>query len=335
MVLAHFWPQTAGMTDNATPAPAAPSPAAPSPAAQDQPVASQAGKAIGLMLAGVAIFSMMDVLVKWQGAIYPVVLIMFFRSLFALLPLSVFVFRDGLGNALRVKSPVGHVVRSLMGLAAMGAIFVAYTQMRLADVVAITFAAPIFVTALSVPLLGEKVGLRRWSAISVGFIGVLVIVQPGPSLFDSAAMIALAGTVFYALASIFVRKLSKTDPATAIVFYFTLTSTLVTGALLPFVWVTPSLPDLAMLIAIGIIGGVAQLTKTQAFRYADVAVIMPFDYTALIWATLYGYLFWDEFPAPMTLLGAAIVIGSGLYILLRESNLGLTRGAARRLQTKR
>ena len=309
--------------------------ASPAAAVEQQTSVSQPRKAIGLMLAAIAVFSLMDVLVKWQGSLYPVVQVMFFRSLFAFLPLSVFVFRNGVGEALRVQSHLGHVLRSLMGIAAMAAIFLAYSQMKLADVIAITFAAPIFVTALSVPLLGEKVGARRWSAILVGFAGVLIIVQPGPGMLESAAMIALGGTVCYALASIYVRKLSKTDPATAIVFYYTLTSTLVSGLLLPFFWVTPSLGDFLVLMSIGVVGGIAQLTKTQAFRYADVAVIMPFDYSALIWATLYGYLIWGELPEALTLLGAAVVIASGLYILFRESSLGLPRGAARRLQSKR
>lgn len=305
------------------------------PAATEQPVSSQAGKAIGLMLAGVAVFSVMEAMVKWQGALYPVIQVMFFRSLFAFLPLSVFVFRGGIGEALRVQSRTGHVLRSLAGLGAMAMIFFAYTQMRLADVIAITFAAPIFVTALSVPFLGERVGARRWSAILVGFLGVLVIVRPGPGLLENGALIALGGTLCYAVASVFVRKLSKTDPATAIVFYYTLTSTLVTGALLPFFWVTPALSDFFMLLAIGVVGGIAQLVKTQAFRFADVAVIIPFDYSALMWAMLWGYLIWGEFPDAVVLIGAAIVAASGLYILFRESSLGLKRGVARRLQTKR
>lgn len=308
----------------------------PVPAAEQTPPAvNQVGKAIALMMLGVAVFSVMDVMVKWEGAIYPVLQVMFFRSLFAFLPLGFFIFRDGLSHAVKVKSPISHVLRSGMGLAAMGFIFLAYTKMSLAGVIAITFSAPIFVTMLSVPLLGEKVGPRRWSAILVGFAGVLIIVQPGPNLLDSAAPIALAGTLCFSIASIYVRKLAKIDSATSIVFYYTLTSTVVTGALLPFFWVTPSLGDLAILVAIGIVGGVAQLVKTQAFRFADVAVIIPFDYSALIWATLFGYLIWDELPAETTVLGAVIVVASGLYILFRESNLGLKRGHARRLQSKR
>lgn len=307
---------------------------APRPAAVIR-VEPHAGRAIGLMLVAVALFSVMDVLVKWEGALYPLVMIMFFRSVFAFVPLSFFIFRRGLRTALTVQSPLSHVLRSVVGLAAMGAIFLAYTMMSLADVIAITFSAPLFVTALSVPMLGEKVGARRWCAILVGFAGVLVMIQPGPGMVESGAAIALFGTLCYAIASIYVRKLSKVDPSTAIVFYYTLTSTLVTGAFLPFVWVTPDLIDLLLMIAAGVIGGTAQLIKTHAFRYADVSVIMPFDYSALIWATLYSYLIWDEFPDRFVLIGAAIVIASGLYILFREARLGLPRGPARRLQSKR
>lgn len=297
--------------------------------------ASTAGLAIALMLLAIGLFSIMDALVKWMGESYPTTQLIFFRSLFAFIPLGFLILRQGLGNALRVKNPKGHLIRSLVGLVALFTFFYAFSHMPLADAVAISFAAPVFVTALSVPLLGEKVGPRRWTAVLVGFIGVLVMVKPGPGVFQSVAIIPLVGTVFYALAIIFVRKLARTETNTSIVFYFTLSCTLVSAAFMPFYWVTPSLADLGWLIAIGLVGGVAQITVTLAFRYADVALIMPFEYSAMLWVALLGYVFWGEVPGLNIWAGVTIVMASGLYILFREANLGLKRGTARKLHTRR
>lgn len=307
------------------------------PTKQDSPKLSRSNprKAVALMVMAVGLFAIMDAVVKWMGQSYSTTQIVFFRSLFAFLPLSFFIFRAGIGAALRVNDAKTHVLRSAVGLVAMFTFFYAYANMPLADAIAISFAAPIFVTALSVPLLGEKVGPRRWAAVLAGFVGVLIMVQPGPGLLQSVAIVPLIGVVFYALAAIYVRKLSHTDSPTSIVFYFTLACTVVSGVLLPFSWVTPSLADLMCLIAVGLIGGLAQITITQAFRHADVALVMPFEYTGMIWAAVLGFMFWGEIPGLNIWIGVAIVVAAGLYILFREANLGLPRGAARKLQPRR
>jgi len=297
--------------------------------------AQETTRGIVLMLLSVLLFACMDVVVKWLGATYPTLQIVFFRSLFAFIPLSLFIFR-GIGlAALRTRRPIQHVVRSLVGLMAMTSFFYAYSQMPLANAVAIGFAAPIFITALSVPLLGEKVGPRRWIAVLVGFIGVLVIVRPDAGVFHAAAPVALAGTVFYALAMIFVRRLGRTETSTAIVFYFTLCCTLVSGVFMPFVWVSPDAEGWALLILVGLLGGLAQMAMTNAVRLADISVVAPFDYTALLWTALFGFLIWSEVPGLSVWLGAVIVVASGVYILYREAHLGLPRGMARRLQARR
>jgi drug/metabolite transporter (DMT)-like permease len=292
-------------------------------------------RGIVLMLVSVLLFACMDAVVKWLGATYPTMQIVFFRSLFAFLPLSFFIFR-GIGlSALRTRRPLQHAVRSLVGLMAMTSFFYAYSQMPLANAVAIGFAAPMFMTALSVPLLGEKVGPRRWIAVLVGFAGVLVIVRPDAGVFHAAAPVALAGTVFYALAMIFVRRLGRTETSTAIVFYFTLSATLVSGLFMPFVWVAPDAQGWILLILVGLIGGLAQMAMTNAVRLADISVVAPFDYTGLLWTALLGFLIWSEVPSLHVWLGAAIVVASGIFILYREARLGLPRGMARRLQTRR
>ncbi len=292
-------------------------------------------RGIVLMLVSVILFASMDAVVKWLGATYPTMQIVFFRSLFAFIPLSLFIFR-GIGlAALRTQRPFQHAVRSLVGLTAMTSFFYAYSQMPLANAVAIGFAAPMFMTALSVPLLGEKVGPRRWVAVLVGFAGVLVIVRPDAGVFHAAAPVALAGTVFYALAMIFVRRLGRTETSTAIVFYFTLICTLVSGVFMPFVWVAPDAQGWALLVLVGLLGGLAQMAMTNAVRLADIAVVAPFDYTALLWTALLGFLIWSEVPGINVWLGAVIVVASGIYILYREARLGLPRGMARRLQARR
>ncbi len=299
------------------------------------PKVSTARLAIAYMVLGVGLFAVMDAMVKWLGESYPTIQLIFFRSFFAFIPLGFIILRRGFADALRVRDPGGHFLRCVVGLIALFSFFYAFTHMPLADAVAITFAAPVFVTAVSVPLLGEKVGARRWSAVLVGFVGVLIMVQPSAGLFDSVAVVPLFGTVFYALAMIFIRKLSKTETSTSIVFYFTLTCTLVSAAFLPFVWVTPSFADFFWLVGIGLVGGLAQITMTLAFRNADVALIMPFEYTAMVWAALLGFFIWGEVPGLNIWVGVTIVMASGLYILFREAGLGLRRGVARRLQPRR
>ena len=291
---------------------------------------------IALMLLAIALFSVMDAMVKWLGQTYPTMQIMFFRSVFALIPLAFLIGQmGGIAAALRVNDKKGHVIRCFTGLAALSIFFYCFAHMKLADVVAISFAAPLFITALSVPILGERVGKRRWSACLVGFAGVLVMVNPGASLFGQMALLALVGTVFYSLAIIYVRKLSKTETNASIVFYFTVTCIVVSGAVLPFQWVTPSLFDWALLIAVGLVGGMAQIVITQAFRLAEVSQVMPLEYTHMIWAVGFGYVIWAEFPGASTWLGVAIVTASGLYIIYREAYLGRPRGVARRWHSRR
>jgi drug/metabolite transporter (DMT)-like permease len=319
------------------------SPDSDSPAAAILPAADEieheraraTAQGIGLMIIAVALFATMDALVKWLGTTYPTLQIVFFRSLFAFVPLSWFLIRGGGLAAMRTQRPVQHAVRSLIGLSALICFFYSYSQMPLANAVAIGFAAPLFMTALSVPLLGEQVGPRRWIAVLVGFIGVLMIVRPDADILSGAAPIALAGTVFYALAMIFVRKLSRTETSTSIVFYFTLTCTVISGVFMPFLWVTPDAAGWVMLITVGLIGGLAQITMTNALRLADLSVVAPFDYTALLWTAGFGFLIWSEVPGIHVWIGTAIVVASGIYILYRESSLGLKRGVARRLQSRR
>ncbi len=276
-------------------------------------------RGILLKLAAVTVFSIMDMTVKWLSARYPTIQIIFCRSLFAFVPLGFFLWRNGGLALLKTQRPVGHLVRASIGAVALYCFFWSFGHMPLADVVAIGFGAPICMTALSVWLLGERVGIRRWSAVAVGFIGVLLMVRPGANAFEAAALVALLGTILYSLGIILVRKLSETERSGTIVFYFTLGATVVFGAAAPAVWVTPVGWDIALLIVIGLLGGVGHLLITRAYQLAPIAVAAPFDYLAILWATGFGFLIWGEVPGWMTIAGAAIVVASGLYILHRET----------------
>lgn len=278
-------------------------------------------RGIFMMVLAVFLFACMDALVKWVGQTYPTGQIVFFRNLLAFLPILLFVARDGGLAVLRTSRIGSHLMRGLVGIAAMAAFFAAYAMLPLAEVVAIAMSGPIFMTALSVPLLGEQVGLRRWTAVVVGFAGVLLMTRPGAAALHPGALLALSGAVFYALAMISIRKLSRTEHPTTIVFYFTLFATLAGAASLPFgQWVTPkSLTDLGLLVAVGIVGGFAQFAMTNAFRLAPIAIVAPFDYLALVFAMVLGYVIWSDVPDLWILSGAAVVVASGLYILHREA----------------
>ena len=323
------------MTPPSSDAPAAARPAAEAARAQGGAQAGDPALGIAYMVVAAGLFSVMDAMVKWLGPTYPTMQIVFFRSLFAFIPLAVFILRSGALGALATRHPMGHVWRAAIGFVAMSTFFYAYAHMPLANVVAISFAAPLFITALSVPLLGEAVGIRRWSAVLVGFLGVVVMVRPDAGLFQSVALVPLLGSVCYALAMIYVRKLSKTETSAAIVFYYTLACTLIAAGFLPFHWVTPDTADLMLLIALGCVGGLAQIFMTNAFRNGPAALIAPFDYVTMVWVVMLGYFIWGDIPELNIWIGVAIVIASGVYIARREGKLGLRRGIARPLQPKR
>ena len=289
--------------------------ASPAPAA----VGRTALRGIACMLAATACFATMDSLVKWVAPRTPVMQIVFFRSLFAFVPIAVLIVRDGGLVTLRTRRLGDHAKRSLCGVVSLACFIYAFGHMPLADAVAIGFSAPLFITALSVPLLGESVGIRRWGAVLVGFAGVIVMVRPGSGVLDAAAVVALVATMLYALAMILIRSLGRSESTGAIAFYYTLLSTVISAAFLPFQWTAPASLDALLLVAIGLIGGCGQLFITAAFRSAPAAVVAPFDYVSILYVSLIGYAVWGDVPDHALLAGAAIVIASGLYILRRET----------------
>ena len=248
--------------------------------------------------------------------------IIFFRNAFAFIPIVAYILATRGWSVLRTSRPVGHIIRAAIGIGGMMSGFAALGMMPLSEFTAIVFAAPLLITALSAPVLREKVGPHRWAAVVVGFAGVLVTIHPDPvHLVTLGALLALGQALGTAGAMLAIRQLGATEPGPTIVFYFTLSAAIVGGLLTPFVWTKPSLEVLMLLIAIGLTGGVGQMLLTEAFKAAPAAIIAPFDYATLVWNGLIGYAIWSEKPALTTVIGGLIVAGSGLYIFWRETRL--------------
>jgi drug/metabolite transporter (DMT)-like permease len=275
---------------------------------------------IAYRVMAMACMACLSAIVKWTGSRgIPVFEIIFFRNAFAFVPLGLYIWHTTGFSVLKTQRPVGHMVRSAIGLTGMVCGFSAVQFLPLTEATAIQFASPLFMTALSALILHEPVGRHRWGAVLVGFVGVLIMVRPVPGHFNATGVsLAVASAVGAAGAKVAIRQIATTEKGPTIVFYFTLGGTALglVGSL--FGWVTPDLLTLALLILGGLIGGVGQLFLTEALRQAPVGVVAPFDYTQLVWATALGFLVWGELPHPATLVGALVVAASGIYILHRE-----------------
>jgi drug/metabolite transporter (DMT)-like permease len=294
---------------------------------------------IALVLAATLVFTTMGALVRHLGQTQPLGEVVFARSFFALIPLLAFLaWRQELTTALRVNSLFAHVSRSLTGVAGMFLNFGALALLPLADATAIGFAAPIFSVVLAAIFLGEVVRVRRWSAVGVGFLGVLVMLSPylGSGPLDAGAtlgaLLALAGAFTVAAAMTQVRHLSRTETTGSLVFYFSVICCLTALATLPWGWTTPTGRELVLMIAMGLLGGVGQILITESYRHASAAVLAPFAYTAMIYSIVIGYIWFGEVPELIVLVGAAIVIAAGLFVIWRERKLGLDRTEEKRAE---
>ena len=277
--------------------------------------------AIALACIGFALFAVMSAMAKHLGDDFSTPQIIFFRSLFAFLPLVFVVYGTRIGALLRTHRPGLMLARAMTGLFAMLFFFAGVTVLPLAEVVALAFSAPIITTVMGTLVLGEKVGVHRWSAVVIGLVGVLVIVRPGTDLFTFWSFLPLASAVFYSVGVIIVRTLSKTESAASIVFYFSVVSLVASGAIMPVYWQQPDTVQFMWLAAMGITGGVMQLCTANAIRRAEVTTLAPFEYTSLLWSALLGYVLWDEYPGAHMWLGAALICGAALYIGHREAQM--------------
>lgn len=275
---------------------------------------------IALMLAGVWAFSFGDALGKYIVATYPVGQLLFLRAVASLALLSPLIWRSR-AEFVRLERPGLHLLRIVLSTLEVAAFFVAVRYLPLADVITFYLASPIFVTALSALLLREQVGWRRWCAVAVGFCGVLIAMRPSAQTISWPALIALGGSVSFSFLMLITRSLRGASDVVLASSQFV--GTLVFGALLlPFGWLTPSWPDLSLFAVAGAISVGALLCINRSLKLAPASVVVPYQYSMIVWAVLFGYAVFGDVPTLATLIGAAIIIGAGFYIFLREQALG-------------
>ncbi|WP_425107296.1 DMT family transporter [Ancylobacter sp.] len=289
-------------------------------------------KGIALQVGATFLFTIMSALVRIVSDHVPTGEIVFSRSFFALFPLlALLAWRREIGAAVRTAHPLGHIARSTIGVCAMGLSFAALARIPLADATAIGFAAPLLTVMLAALLLRERVQAYRWAAVVVGLGGVVVMLWPHmQGSFDTpghlfGALFALMAAAFTAGAMVQVRRLTQTETTASIVFYFQALAALAGLATAGWGWVLPSGREGLLLLTIGFIGGVGQILLTESYRYAPASVVAPFAYSAMLWSLLLGFILFAEVPPLLVLLGGAIVIGAGLFVIWRERQLGIDR----------
>ena len=280
------------------------------------------------MFLSVCAFSIMDLIVKWSDN-YPLGQVIFFRGFFGLVFYYFIIPKKRIKDFYFTKRPLLHLSRCFFGLAALLSIFTALRNLPLATVVSITFAAPIFTTIFSIFFLSEKVGYFRWLAVIVGFIGILIISEPGFSSLNIYYIFPVIFVLGMSYVAISIRQLSSTEPVWLISLFFSAVITIAGIFTIPFGWLMPSFIDLILLSMIGFFGGVANLWLSQSYKFSEVALVTPLKYLALVFAIGFGYLIWQEIPSSKTLIGAALVITSSIIIFRREIILKKNPTAAR------
>lgn len=291
-------------------------------------------RGIALKLISVVVFMAMTALIKATADAVPPGEAIFFRSLFALpIVIAMLAWTGHLHDGLKIVNRRAHMLRGAVGATAMALVFFALGHIPLPEVVAIFFATPIFVTLLAAVLLGERLRIYRMGAIALGLAGVLIIMSPRilaaeeatSDLKTIAAVAVFVGAFCAALAHVYVRKLMATDSVASVSFWFAVLTTALSLLSLPFGWVVPSWEVTGLLILAGLLGGIAQIFVTSAYKYAEAAVVAPFDYSQIVFALLVGYFVFGELPTEVTLIGAALTIAAGLLIIWRERALGMAR----------
>lgn len=298
-------------------------------------------RGIALKVASVLVFITMSSVIKATADHVPPGEAVFFRSLFAMPVILVWLAaRRELATGLGTSNPIGHVWRGLMGTCAMGLGFAGLGFLPLPEVTALGYAAPLLTVIFAAMFLGEQVRIFRVSAVALGLAGVLVVLWPRLTVVEAAgqaeafgAILVLGGALFAALAQVFVRKLVDTERTAAIVFWFSMTATLLSFVTLPFGWVWPHPAEAALLVTAGLLGGTGQILLTSSYREADASLIAPFDYVSMLFALVIGYTVFGEAPTLTMLTGAGLVIAAGILIIWRERQLGLKRDRQRKAMT--
>ena len=308
-------------------------------------------KGIVLKLISTVLFTVMAALVRFLGARYPIGEVVFYRSAFALVPvLGIYALRGELASVVRTERPLGQLGRGLISIVGMFCNFGAAARLPLVESNAISFTSPLFSVALAALVLKERVRIYRWSAVIIGFVGVLVVLSPHLSddelVFAAASATTVAGLVF-ALTGAFAnagtviqtRRLAESETTSSIVFYFSLFCAIAGLVTWPFGWIAPSGFEFLVLAAIGFLGGMGHILLTESYRYAAASVVAPFDYTSMIWALILGYAMFGETPTVTIIVGSTIIAAAGLFVIWRERQLALMRkqaadGAAPAPQTR-
>ena len=289
--------------------------------------------AVSLKLSALVLFTLMQAAVKALSADFPPGEMVFFRSLFAVpIIIAWLLYRGELAQGLVVKKPMGHFWRGVLGTSAMGLTFTGLSLLPLPEVTAIGYATPIFTLILAAVMLGERIRMIRIGAVAIGLLGVLIMIWPrlGGSNLDTAATIGalcvLAATIARGFVQIHIRQLVQVDHPAAVVFYFSITATLLSAVTAFWGWTMPTWEQALILAFMGLLGGVAQILVTSSYRYAQASMLAPYDYTMMLFAIVIGYIWFDELPTLVMLGGAALVIMGNVLVILRERQLGLDRG---------
>lgn len=293
-----------------------------------------------MKVVSVTIFVAMSSFIKAAGQL-PAGQIVFFRSFFAILPVMAYLaYRRELRSAIQTKRPFGHVLRGVIGVFAMGLAFFALTRLPLPEAITLNYAQPLFVVIFSALFLGEMVRVYRWSAVAVGLVGVVIVSWPKLSLLSGGAQMgsdeflgviaALMAAAFSAAAMLQVRSLVHTEKSAVIVIWFSLTASVAGLMTFPFGWQPIDAKQALFLVIAGVCGGIAQIFMTEAYRHAEASTVAPFEYTSIIVAIAVGYLVFGEYPTIHIIVGGTIVIGAGVFIVWRESQLGIERRRARK-----
>ena len=277
-------------------------------------------KAITAMLLAVFCVTIMSVQAKLIGIEFNAVQITFARAIVVLILLMPLIYKLGGLDFLKTKKPFLHFFRGLAGLIGNVMFFLAYQRLPVADVTVISQAVPIFSCILAIIFLGETIGWRRWTAITIGFLGVIIAINPSVNI-AVASLYALGGTLMWSSTIIFLRLLGSTEHPVKTVFYFMLVSALITSIFQPFLWKEPSFEVILLFIGIGVAAFLTQLLMTYALQKAPASIVSPFNYTGIIWAIIFDYIIWNAHPMFATIFGGIIITISGIYIFKREAKI--------------
>ena len=268
-------------------------------------------------------FTIMNMFAKLLSVNHSVIEIAFYRNLIACLPFLILIFAFGRREILIIRSkPTLVGIRAAIGTLSLVTTFYAYSLMPMADATALLFTASLFIPVLGVIFLKETVGPYRWAAVAIGFFGVVIMAQPSGEVYTLGIIVCLAAALMHATLQIILRYLGRYESTETIAFYFFVVGLFLTALPLPFIAVRPTMAEIPLLVGVGLSGAAAQWLLTLAFRNAKAAIITVFNYSSIVWATLFGWMIWNEWPLPTVMTGAAVVIASNILMIWRESRLG-------------